>query len=401
MGDLGSNDAFVAVPDGARLAALRELAAAGPVNRVAGPSGRPTWLVTGYEEARIALTEPRLARGEIGMPFLREHPEPGILYHYMLNMNPPDHTRLRKLVSGAFTSGRVAVLAPRIEAIADELISSVGDVFDRGEIIDLVPAFAYPFPFRVICVILGIDTRDTEELASWFRVMTAPMLVDSATYGDAGNKMLNFLRRHLAEKRSTPGDDLTSDLVRARDGDDRLSEDELLAMLFLLFTAGHETSAGLIANGVADLVRHPDQLSRLKADPALLESAVEEILRFDSPGQATALTLATESFELGGRTIQRGEAVRVSLLAANRDPDHYAEPERLDITRQSAHMAFGYGVHHCLGAPLARLEGRIGLKAIFDRLVGLELVDESLDRVPSALFNRIASLRVRREVAVR
>ena len=385
--------------EGERRAAVLKLAAQGPVHRVTLPNGALAWLVTGNAEARQALTDPRLARGSSGVVFSTELPEiADAIQNHMLNKNPPDHTRLRKLVNAAFTRRRVEMLEPQIEAIAADLIDEIGPVFDRGDVVNLDEAFAHPFPFRVICTLLGIPRQDEAELGKWFVVLTAGVVWGLQAYTEAATKMLTFLRALIDEKRRNPSDDLTSALVRVRDGEDQLTENELTAMMFLLFAAGHETTSSLITSGVLTLLRHPDQLSAVRAQPELMESAVEEMLRYDGVVQATFPAMALETFELGGTTIESGDAVTVSLAAANMDPRVHEDPDRFDVTRHASHLAFGYGVHHCLGAPLARLEARIALSALLARFPSFELADNNLERLPSFLFHRLSALPIRRTV---
>jgi cytochrome P450 len=390
------SDVFIAVPDGARRAALLEMAAQGPVHRVTLPNGHPGWLVTGPAEARIALTEPRLARGTTGMAFVDELPEAAAsLQNHMLNMNPPDHTRLRKLITAAFTRRRVESLAPRIEGVAAELLDAMSPALDRGDAVDLFPSFAYPFPFRVICILLGVPEQDEKELGPPFAALAGGTVSGLQAYGQAANTLLGFLRDLVAAKRRDPGDDLTSALVQVRDGEDRLTEDELTAMLYLLFIAGHETTASLLANAVLALLRNPDQLALVRAQPDLVDATIEETLRYDGVVQGTLTAAATEPFDLGGHTINAGDRVTVSLMAVGLDPALNDDPDRFVITRAADHLAFGHGVHHCVGAPLARLEARIALRALLDRFPVLEIAGESLERVPSLLFNRLAALPVR------
>lgn len=391
------SEVFVAAPDGTRRELLRQMAARGPVHRVTFPSGSPGWLVTGNAEARIALTDPRLARGTAGIIYLEESPEAAAgLQNHMLNQNPPDHTRLRKLITAAFTRRRVENLAPQIEAIATELIDEMAPLMDRGETVDLLPSFAYPFPFRVICTLLGIPTERGTELGPRLATLARGTVSGARAYSEAANEVLRFLRQLIEAKRREPGDDLASALVRVHDGDDRLTENELTAMMYLLVIAGHETTSGLLLNSTLALLRHPNQLSLVRAKPELVDVAVEETLRYDAPVQATFPAVALETFQLGGHTIRQGDRVSISPMAAGLDPTVNNDPDSFDLTRTAVtHLAFSHGIHYCLGAPLARLEARIGLRTLLGRFPTLELADHNLERVPAMLFNSSTALRIR------
>jgi cytochrome P450 len=390
---LATPDPWTATADGERHREYAALGERGPVQQVLLPNGAPGWLVTSNEAARAALTHPGLSKGgPARAPYADELP-PGIaaaINNHMLAMDPPDHTRLRKLVSGAFTRRRTEALAPAIQQLADDLLDRLAD---RDEA-DLITTFAYPLPIAVICRLLGVPDADHHLFREW----TAPLVVGGnmagvEAYSAAATALVTYVRELLAEKRMRPADDLLSALVAARDGTDRLAEDELTSMVYLLLLAGHETTVNLIGNGVLALLTHPDQLGLLRAEPERLPAAVEELLRFDGPLQSTIPTIATEPVEIAGTTIPEGANVVVALLAANRDPD------RLDITRAETrgHLAFGHGVHHCLGAPLARLEGRIALGSLIARFPRLRLAVPAAEitRTPGFLMNGLAALPVR------
>jgi cytochrome P450 len=386
-----SQELFGAGPDDARRRAVQELAAQGPIHRIHLPGGQPAWFVTGYPEARIALSDARLLKNPAFMPYADRLPaESAALHHHMLNANPPDHARLRKLVSAAFTRRRVDELAPRVDAIGTELLDPIAEKLRGGATVDLMDEFAFPLPFRVICALLGIPRQDEEAAQKVFGTLGAGSLVPFDEFAAASAAMIAFIGDLLEDKRRQPGDDLLSALLQVRDGDDRLSEGELTSMVSLLVTAGHETTTGLIANGVLALLRHPGQLALLRAEPDRLPAAVEEILRYDGSVQTAFPVYAGERFELGSATIEAGDLLVVSVLAANLDPAVNG-PDRFDITRAGTHLAFGHGIHHCLGAPLARLEARIALAMLFDRLPGIALAPQtevSADRIPSMVFNR-------------
>jgi len=394
-----SPDPFTATADGDRHTAYQALTADGPVRRVVLPSGVPGWLVTGYAEVRQVLTDPRLVRtGPRGAPFADDLP-PGInaaLQTHMLGVDPPDHTRLRRLVGGVFTRRRIEAMAPRIQQITDELLDAMADCYR----VDLIDALAYPLPMTVICDLLGVPPGARPQFRTWSGALVTGVLAGREAFLDASTEMVAFLRRLVAQKRRHPADDLLSGLVAARDGGDRLSEDELTSMAFLLLVAGHETTVNLIANGVSALLRRPAQLALLRAEPQRLSAAVEELLRHDGPVQVTLPLVTTVPVEIGGVTIAAGEIVVPGLLAANRDPARFPEPDRLDLDRvdpgHAGHLAFGHGVHHCLGAPLARLEARIALGTLFDRFPRLRLAvpAEELVRAPGFLMNGYTALPV-------
>ncbi|HEY2765234.1 MAG TPA: cytochrome P450 [Pseudonocardiaceae bacterium] len=386
---------FAATAPGARHAAYAGLAASGPVHRITLPSGTPAWLVTGHDEVRQALTDPRLVKAP-GLPT----PAGGELApdieaamnSDLLHLDPPDHTRLRRLVSAAFTRHRIEQLAPRVQQIADQLL----DATDDDAEIDLIAAFAYPLPITVICELLGVPTDRQAEFRSWSSTIVAGSLSTPEAWIAAATAMIGYIRELLAAKRADPADDLLSALVAVRDGTDHLSEDELTSMVFLLLVAGHETTVNLIGNGIHALLTHPEQLALLRAEPQRLDAAVEELLRFDGPLQLATFRWTTEPVEIGGTQLAAGEMVIPGLLAANRDPFRIP-PEVLDLTRtDNPHLTFGYGIHHCLGAPLARLEGRIALGGLLARFPDLRLAvpPEELTWRAGVLMHGLAALPV-------
>lgn len=380
-----------------RHARYAELAAARPVHHIMLPSGTPAWLIIGYDEARQALHDPRLVKNTAELTTLsrdRLNPEErAALGSHMLNRDPPDHTRLRRLVSSAFTRRRIAQLAPRIKQITDELLEAM----DTAMRADLIATFALPLPITVICELLGVPADRRAEFHDWSITVVAGSLAEPDAYRRATTAMVRYLRELLEIKRAAPADDLLSALVAVRDGQDVLSEDELISMAFLILIAGHETTVNLIGNGVHALLTHPEQLTLLRAQPDRLPDAVEELLRFDGPLQAATFRVTAEPVILGGVTIPAGEIVIPGLLSANRDPACTARPDTLDITRaDSPHLAFGHGIHHCLGAPLARLEGRIALGTLLARFPGLRLAVpvEQLTWRPGVNINGLDTLPV-------
>jgi cytochrome P450 len=342
--------------------------------------GTVSWLVVGYELAREALAHPKLSKNP--EPFADELRASGrhILLAgsgfggNMLMADPPEHTRLRRLVSGVFTSQAVEKLAPRMEELAHELIDSFAG---RGSA-DLVADYTTPLPITVISELLGVPEEARADLLAWTRhSMGAP-----SEQQRAGLLALNgYLRELLDAKRREPADDLLSRLITVRDEDSgRLSETELLGTAVILVVAGHETTVNLLGNAVVALLDHPDQARVLRENPRHIPGAVEEFLRYDPPLELTPTRFATEEFELGGRVIKQGDTVTVALTSAGRDAPvgPGAEPDRLDVLRKQArHTSFGHGIHYCIGAPLARLEGDIGLRVLLSRLPDLAWADQA------------------------
>jgi cytochrome P450 len=341
----------------------------GPVRRVRLPHGEDAWLVTGYAEARKALTDPRLSKEPQDA---RANSEAGALDRHLLATDPPDHTRLRKLVEGAFTSRRIDSLRPRIEVITDELLDAMSSVYER---VDLIDALAFPLPMKVVSELLGIPVEDQDSFRAWFGDLVADEGVIGPEREQASRVALaRYIKDLISHRRDNLGDDLISGLIAARDNDDRLCEDELISMVFLLLFAGHETTVNLIGSGAYLLLSDRDRWERLRGDRALLPAAIEEFLRFESPVEMTSNRTATEDLELGGQHIAAGDVVLVVLLAANRDPERFESPDEVRFDRpRNPHIAFGHGIHYCLGAPLARLEARIAFDRLLDRFPQLRL----------------------------
>jgi cytochrome P450 len=311
----------------------------------------------------------------------------------MLNLDPPDHERLRKLVNKAFTARRVEQLRPRITAITAGLLD---DMSTRREV-DLLASFAFPLPITVICELLGVPVADRDQFRAWSATIVADTIAPEVFQSHA-TAMTAYFRTLMAARRREPADDLLSALISARDEEDRLSENELLSMAFLLLVAGHETTVNLIGSGMLALLLHPGELARLRADPSLLGGAVEELLRYVSPVNNATFRFTGEPLELGGVPIGPGEVVLVSLSGANRDPSRYAGPEGLDIGRDGAgHLAFGHGIHYCLGAPLARVEAEIAFGGLLGRFGSMTLAvpPDALRWRPSSLIHGLESLPVR------
>lgn len=290
----------------------------------------------------------------------------------MLRTDPPDHTRLRRLVSKAFTARRVGELRPRVQEITDRLLD---DVVAAGRA-ELVADFALPLPVTVISELLGVPVEDRHDFQRWTddMLLRRAEMPDPAVVNAAWEQMRSYLTKLLEAKRARPGDDLLSALITARDEEQRLNEDELIAMSFLLLVAGYITTVNLIGGGIAALLAHPDQLALLRDDPELLPGAIEEFLRYDGPVSPGIARFAREEVEIAGVTVPPGATVLIASAIADRDPARFADPDRLDITRRdNAHLAFGHGIHYCLGAPLARLEGQVAIGTALRRLPGLAL----------------------------
>lgn len=333
---------------------------------------RYTAVVNSLTDARFSADRAKGAAPEEGYQLAKS----------MLVSDPPLHTRLRALVSKAFTPRRVEQLRPRIVAIVGELLDRMAE---RGGVADIIADLAYPLPVVVIAELLGVPAEDRVEFQKWSATVAASLdpIVDSELmerFVESRNALHTYLRGIINERRTAPREDLISALVAAEERGDALSEQELVVMCTLLLIAGHETTVNLIGNGTLALLRHPDQHARLREDPTLLGSAIEELLRFDSPVQMTA-RIATEPIEIDGNAIAAGDWVLPLIGAANHDPAQFADPERLDIARNpNPHVAFGRGIHFCLGAPLARLEGQLAIGGLVRRFARLALAGEPVRR---------------------
>ncbi|MFI2710925.1 cytochrome P450 [Micromonospora sp. NPDC018662] len=367
-------DAFAAdpYPTFARLRAQR------PVCPVRSPRF-DSWLITRFEDARAALTDPRLSKDLYGPDrhFLRIFgPNSEGLNRNMLNSDPPEHTRLRRVVSQAFAPRRIEALRPRVATTVEHLIDKMAP---RGEA-DLMRDFAIPLPMTVICELLGVPPADHDRVLDWTQVIrtsgstSRPPEEERAAVQEAQAQLHRYLTDLVRAKRDDPADDIIGVLVAAVDRDRTLSEAELVTTTFLLLFAGHQTTADFLGNAVLALLTHPEQLELLRSTPRLLPTAIEELLRFDGPLPVASPRIATEDVEYQGVRIPRGSIVGVAINAANHDPAHFADPDRLDLRRvRGPHLGFGHGVHYCLGVSLARMEALLALSALLRRLPGLRL----------------------------
>jgi pimeloyl-[acyl-carrier protein] synthase len=357
------------------------------------------WILTRYEDVVGTLRDPRfLKEPMIAAVATRLGIQAPTIGLSMLDRDPPDHTRLRGLASKAFTPKVVEGLRPRIQEIVDGLLDGV----ERAGSMDLIEEFAYPIPVNVICEMLGVPVEDHEQFKGWSldlargldSILLGPESEVAKRSAVARQGLTEYMRGLIAQRRAAPRPDLLSALIAAEEAGDKLSEVELVATCILLLVAGHETTVNLIGNGMLALLRHPEQLRRLREQPTLIGTAVEELLRYDGPVQRTART-ATEDVTLRGRTIPKGEIVMPFIGAADRDPAQFRDPDRLDVTRtENRHIAFGLGIHFCLGAPLARIEGQIAINTLLKRLPNLALAVENPEYRQSLTLRGLTALPV-------
>jgi cytochrome P450 len=368
---------------------------AGPVHRVAGPDGTPVWLITRHQDAKEALADPRLSLDKAHAPAgYAGFTLPAALDRNLLNMDPPDHTRIRRLVGQAFTARRVEELRPRVRQAADELLDGV-----KGEEADLIPHFTRPLPTIVICELLGVPAEDRPDFHRWTDAMLMPDRTRPDALRQAVKDLWVFFAALIARKRTSPDDDLLSGLVAAQEADDVLSDDELTSLAFLLLTAGVENTTHMIGNSVVALLQHPEQLRALLADgPDIAPTALDELARYESPAPVSIRRFTREQVTVGGVTIPAGETVLVAIASANRDPARFPSPDVLDLDRGSATgLTFGQGIHYCLGAPLARMETGTALSVLLRRFpdVALSVPASDLRWRPSPRSRGLLSLPVR------
>lgn len=378
-----------------------------PVIKQAGIDGEtPIWFVTRYAEAQQVLSDdkhfvrdPRLALNPEEFDRILGIPDPQIdrmMNNNMLNRDGEDHRRLRSIVSKAFTPRVIQSMRPRIEKIAENLLDKV---ITTGRM-ELVSDYAFPLPITVIAELLGIPLDNQNQFRIWSNAFVRPALTPEEQQ-EAMRLLLEFagyMQQLVAERRRQPGNDLLSGLIHAEEGGDRLNESELFSMLTLLIVAGHETTVSLIGNAVLALLQHSDARNEMRSNPELIPSAMEEFLRYDSPVERTLTRFVAQDVQLVGQQLKRGDLIIVILGSANRDESQFSDAAQLDIHRkQNQHIAFGKGVHYCLGAPLARLEGEIALRVLFERIPDLTLdIDiQELEWRDVPLFHSLVSLPVK------
>jgi cytochrome P450 len=346
------------------------------------------WVLTRYDDVVAVLTDSRFsadrrqARNRFADEIARREEEFGPFgrTRTMLTSDPPEHTRLRRLVSKAFTPRMVEGLRPRIQEIVDELL----DADAQNGRMDIIRDLAYPLPVIVIAEMLGVPPEHRDQFKHWsdeiVGVLGGPLVPQETLERSrvAVHELAEYLSGVIVERRREPREDLVSGLIAAEEQGQILSEDEMLATAMLLLVAGNETTTNLIGNGMLSLLRNPDEMERLCADPSQVPTAVEELLRYDGPVQATG-RVAIEDLEIGGQKVTKGQAVLTVLGAANRDPAQFGKPDELDLDRQpNEHVAFGDGIHFCLGAPLARAEGQIAFETLLRRFAHPRLETDNL-----------------------
>nr|WP_131925610.1 cytochrome P450 [Hazenella coriacea] len=336
----------------------------------------PAWLITRYEDCMVFLKDPRITRdvknvmSEEQIKKINISDDIEFVSDHMLFKDPPDHTRLRSLVHQAFTPRMIENLRTSIEQIVERLL----DEMEKQDQVDLMKYYASPLPFIVISEMLGIPEGDRKQ----FQIWTNAIVDTSESQRKRTNQYLREFKAYISqlvhERRKNPQDDMISKLVQVEENGDRLSEEELYSMLFLLIVAGLETTVNLIGSGIFALLQHREQLEKLKQHPEMIDTVVEELLRYTTPVVMMANRWAIEDFTYQGHLIKKGDMIFIGIASANRDPDHFEDAEKLDITRTpNRHIAFGFGIHFCLGAPLARLEAQIALNALLKRFPNIKL----------------------------
>ena len=381
---------------------LARLRASEPVYRTTLPDKTPVWLLTRYDDVNALLRDQRFTKNRRNaltadqqrkLPWMPPMFRP--LERNMLDLDPPDHTRLRSLVHKAFTPSLVEQMRSRTQAVAEELLDRVLSV---GEM-DLISDFALPLPMTIITEILGVPAKDHDKFHKWSQAVVALTSPSPTLRVMPGVwKFIRYLRQFFKLRRRDPQDDLVSALIKAEEAGDKLNEDELLAMVFLLLIAGHETTVNLIGNGTLALLENPNEMTKLQSEPSLVKPAVEELLRYTSPVLMTSERYALDNATVHGVTIPRGDMTLGVIGSANRDETVFDAPNELQIGREpNKHLSFGQGIHFCLGAPLARMEGQIAFTTLLRRLPELRLKTppQSLRWRPSMLLRGLASLPVK------
>jgi cytochrome P450 len=378
------------------VAHFKRLRRSRPVAPVTFPNGSQSWVITRYDDVRSALADARLSTDMRKLPPGRWEGDPGYgeLRHHMLNMDHPEHTRLRRLATKAFTPRRIAALRPWIA----EITSALADAMAGRDETDLIESFAFPLPVTVICELLGIPVADREVFGAMSRAILSSA-VSPDEFRSARAAMHAYVTGLLSSKRSQPSEDLLSALITVRDDDAAsLEEAELIAMVFLLLITGHETTVNLIGNGMLALLTNPDELARLRDQPDLLPSAIDEMVRYTGPLNHTTRRFTLTEISVNGVTIPPWQWVLCATSSANRDASRFADPGRLDISRDSTgHLGFGHGIHHCLGMPLARLEGEIAFRTLLTRFPAMSLAvpEADLRWRQSSLIRGLETLPVR------
>ncbi len=347
-----------------------------PVHAVLFPDGQRGWMVTRYEDAENVLKDPRFVK-DMSKIYGGSMDQMSVFTQNMLFSDPPDHKRLRGLAQKAFTPKMITNMRDRIQEISDELLAKI----EGQDQVDIIDEFAFPLPIIVICEILGVPSTDRDKFRMWSNSLIEGTSGDSnATVYEHMNDFIQYLGQWFATVREQPGDDLISSLIEAEEQGERLSESELYGVVTLLIIAGHETTVNLIGNTILSLLEHPEQRQLLSQQPDLINQAIEESLRFNGPVEFSTTRWAGENFEFQGKEFKKGELVIVALNSANHDPEKFSDSGLYDIQREkSQHLAFGKGIHMCLGAPLARLEGEIAITSLFNRFPKMKLAVDSAD----------------------
>ncbi|MBW8010813.1 MAG: cytochrome P450 [Chloroflexi bacterium] len=360
--------------------------------------GTSTWFLTRFDDVRAVMKDDKRfvsdwtnVNKEIPKEFLVKEKHERVIQNHLVRKDPPDHTRLRELTKKALTSE----LADEMETFVVETSNRLLDEVESNGKMDLIEDYAIPVPLSVISKILGVPLKDQGRFRRWTEWHVNPLkgeMVKSKI-----GEFISYAREKVAERQAEPQDDLITYLIRAMESGEILDEDELLSMIFIMLLAGHETTTNLIANGALTLMRHPDLWKKLGDDPSLMETAVEELLRFESPVQGATLRFAAEDVNIRGNLIKQGDKVQVILGAANYDSEHFPSPEKLVLDRDpNGHIAFGHGIHFCLGAPFGRMEGRIALNTLIQRIPNLRLAvpEEKLEWNPSINIRGLSKLLV-------